>query len=284
MKKILLAALVALQITSYGQTPDELFRSLVDAENSFAALSKTAGTKTAFLAYLTDSTVLFEKGIPVKGRASWQHRPAGNSLLFWWPVFAGISVNGEMGFSAGPWQWSVNRDSAQPAAQGYYATVWQKTADGWKMAADIGLSFPDTAMDRTGVYNASGPLIHYKTRGHALVKRELLRYDQEYTKRLNRAAVSLLPAYFNTQQSLVGRDGYRPYQPAGRTGIPDTASYHFEQTGGGLSTSETMGYTYGTVKISTRHKGQTMVESKCFLRIWQRVPEWKIVLDVIGGN
>ncbi|MET0392316.1 MAG: nuclear transport factor 2 family protein, partial [Chitinophagaceae bacterium] len=157
MKKIILAALVALQTTSYGQTPDELFRSLVDAENSFAARSAAEGTKTAFLAYLTDSTVLFEKGKPIKGKGSWQNRPAGNSLLFWWPVFAGISADGNMGFSSGPWQWSANRDSAQPAAQGYYATVWQKTGDGWKLAADIGISLPDTALDRTGVYNASGP-------------------------------------------------------------------------------------------------------------------------------
>ncbi|MET0392638.1 MAG: hypothetical protein ABW019_05835, partial [Chitinophagaceae bacterium] len=124
-----------------------------------------------------------------------------------------------------------------------------------------------------------------KKQGHAVVKRQLLQYDQQYTKRLNRASVSLLPAYFSTQQSLAGRDGHRPYQPARHTGIMDAGvSYRFEQTGGDLSTSETMGYTYGTVKISTRHNGETTVENKCFLRIWQRMPEWKIVLDVIGGN
>lgn len=285
MRKIITAALVILQVASYAQAPDELFRSLVDAENNFAALSKTSGTRTAFLAYLTDSTILFEKGSPGKGRASWQNRPADSSLLLWWPVFAGISVAGNMGFSTGPWQWSPGRDTVQPAAQGYYATIWQKTDEGWKMAADIGISFPDTVLDRIEVYNASGPVIHYKMQGHALVAKQLLKYDKQYIQQLNRASVSFLPAYFSTYSSLVERDGQRPCQP---TGFPAAAeqkeSFRFEQTGGGLSSSELFGYTYGIVSITTIADGKPAVEKKCFLRIWQREPEWKIVLDVIGGN
>jgi ketosteroid isomerase-like protein len=287
MRKGLLWLLLLLQVCTYSQDgPAKSLQSLVDAENSFAALSKNKDTRTAFLAYLSDSTVLFEKGVPVKDKASWQNRTANNSLLFWWPVFAGISFDGNMGFSSGPWQWSESRDAARPAAQGYYATVWQRMSGGsWKMAADIGISFPDTSPDTTVLHDASAAIYAYKQEGYQRATRKLLEHDKKYIQQLNKASASFLASYFS-RDSRIERNGFRPFTPAQYGTIEEKdRSFQFHQTGGGLSESENLGYTYGTVKISTTRDGKTTTENKCFLRVWQKYPgSWKIVLDVIGGN
>ena len=49
-------------------------QSMVDAENAFAKYSKEKNTRDAFLMYLTDSTVLFDKNGPIKGKKSWTER------------------------------------------------------------------------------------------------------------------------------------------------------------------------------------------------------------------
>jgi ketosteroid isomerase-like protein len=202
-------------------------------------------------------------------------------------VFVGISFDGGLGFSTGPWQWSESRENAQPAAQGYYATAWQKMDDGtWKMAADIGISFPDTTRDTSALRYASTDLYAYKNAGQPYATRRLPELDKKYMNRLNRTSGSFLANYFATN-SLIERNGYFPYTPAQYGTIKEkNMSFRFEQTGAGLSQSETLGYTYGKVKISTTRNGKTTEEHKCFLRVWQKEnrKDWKIVLDIIGGN
>ena len=52
--------------------------------------------------------------------------------LFWWPLWAGVSRSGDLGFTSGPY-------SVDGKRRGYYFTVWARQADGsWKWLMDAG--------------------------------------------------------------------------------------------------------------------------------------------------
>jgi len=59
----------------------------------------------------------------------------GNRNLFWWPAFAGISRDGDFGFTTG----AVSFDEAR-TPRGHYFTVWRRQPDGaWKWIYDGGV-------------------------------------------------------------------------------------------------------------------------------------------------
>ncbi|HEX6224249.1 MAG TPA: nuclear transport factor 2 family protein, partial [Chryseolinea sp.] len=132
MKFYFVFAFVFLFASANAQNFSPALQSMVDAENAFARHSKEKNTRDAFLLYLTDSTVLFDKSGPAWGKKSWQERTPNTSLLFWQPLLVGISKDGDLGFSTGPWEWAPSRE-AKPEAYGYFASVWRKFSDGWKL-------------------------------------------------------------------------------------------------------------------------------------------------------
>ena len=64
-------------------------QSMVDAENAFAKYSKEKNTRDAFLMYLTDSTVLFDKNGPMKGKKSWTDRSPQQQFTLLAPCICG---------------------------------------------------------------------------------------------------------------------------------------------------------------------------------------------------
>ena len=158
MKSILLFTIlfVASLASVEAQKFSPQLQSMVDAENAFAKFSKEKNMRDAFLANLTDSTILYGKDGPLKGKQSWIDRQPTTNILFWWPLFVGISADNDMGFSTGPWQWSETKES-QPVAHGYFVTIWEKVAGEWKLATDIGS--PTTGPDVSGVaLHSSNPV------------------------------------------------------------------------------------------------------------------------------
>src|SRR5688572_185305 len=186
MKKIIIIVLVVMQSVAYAQKFSAAEQSLVDAENSFAAYSKNKNTRDAFIAFLSDSVVLFDKGRPVIGTLSWLDRKPDTSLLFWWPVFVGVSADANTGFSIGPWEWSKSRRE-KPQAFGYYITVWQRPKDGeWKVAADIGVSLPGEEKEHPGLKASSVKNSKTKNNVSAKAREELLDHDNAYLVQLNK--------------------------------------------------------------------------------------------------
>jgi ketosteroid isomerase-like protein len=269
----------------YGQKIFPELQSLIDAENSFAALSKSTSTRTAFLEYLSDSTILFEREGIVKGKKSWMARKDEPSLLFWWPVFVGISQGGDLGFTTGPWQWSESHKD-KPRAQGYYATVWKKTqANKWKIATDIGISFPDSVNKNreVSIGNMGSVVVEGKLTG---ALNSFLSFDKQYCDQLTKKSVSFLSDYF-TADSRIERNGLYPYLKPEYNNIKETElKYQFEQSGGEISNSSDIGYTYGSVRIESTQDGKLVIETKHFIRVWKKVAlnDWEIILDVVGGN
>jgi ketosteroid isomerase-like protein len=250
-------------------------QSMVAAERAFASLASTSNTRNAFLAYLTDSTILFEKGIPVAGKKSWTERPADESLLSWEPVFAGISSDGKMGFSTGPVRWSKSK-TATPEGFGFFASVWQKTSEGWKVAADIGISFPED-------YNSRKLRLWQRPDPRNKTRQRITRADSIYSDALISANPAVIRSHQNAEAKML-RSGIWPYTVERLDEYAPQGIGQFEQHGCQLSDSGDLGFCYGSFVPKNAIETSTN-DRKGYLRIFTIDAEgWKVVLDVIGGN
>jgi ketosteroid isomerase-like protein len=247
---------------------------MVAAENAFAALSRDTNTRNAFLSYLTDSTVMFEKGVPVRGRKSWMERPVNSTLLFWQPVFAGVSGDGKMGFSTGPWQWSKNRETS-PEAFGFYASVWRKESSGWKLAADIGVSFP-------GKYDGSKVKISEPAARPGKTRRTIWKSDSIFFSALNNPSIRLAP--YVTTDVMFLRNGVKPLT------LNDIDQHRNEtvttqQYGCEVAESGDFGFCFGSSELLREDDGNS-VGKRGYLRVFKlnENGDWQVILDLIGGN
>ena len=119
---------------------------VINAEKSFAEMSKTQGAKKAFLTYIDNECVGYHNGKEVNVYDEWEKRRADSSALYWQPEFAVASASGDMGITTGPWQYYTNAASDTAAAHGQFASVWQKNEAGeWKVTADVGISYNQDA-------------------------------------------------------------------------------------------------------------------------------------------
>jgi hypothetical protein len=68
------------------------------------------------------------------------------NLLAWQPIFARVSIAGDLGYTTGPWEYKDNIKDEKPSGYGNFVTVWKKQADGsWKFVVDLGISHPMSA-------------------------------------------------------------------------------------------------------------------------------------------
>ena len=140
MRAAAFAIVLVLSASVYGQ-PD--LDKVVAAERAFAAAAKERGVKTAFVEYLTDSAVLFMPG-RVNGQEWWQGQQEWGSMLLWYPELAGVSSNGVIGYTTGPWEVRSKEDRLEAAGQ--FASIWQKQPDGeYRVILDIGISHEPTS-------------------------------------------------------------------------------------------------------------------------------------------
>ena len=280
MKFLLIPFIVILSSTTFAQQFSSELQAMVDTENAFAKYSKDKNTRDAFLLYLTDSTVLFDKGGPKKGRKEWEERTPNNSLLFWYPVFVGIAGSGDLGFSTGPWEWSPAKDAAKAEAHGYYATLWQKFPEGWKMALDIGGLMPGPQPNIPALHasNPKGKSRKTKTKG------VLADVDKAYMDKLNAKGAGYITENFSPDALMIRSGDFPDYYPF--KNIHDKRhNFKFSPVGGDVSSANDLGYAYGRVQFDLEKDGATVLAHASFFRVWkQEDGEWKIVLDVIGAQ
>ncbi len=110
---------------------------VIAAERAFAARAAEVGVAPAFLAFMADEAIVFAPD-PVSARQVYGGRPPGKSpkeggtLLAWWPLWAGISRSGDLGFTTGPAEVNGKRSV-------HFFTVWARQPDGgWKWLYDGG--------------------------------------------------------------------------------------------------------------------------------------------------
>ena len=115
---------------------------IVDNERAFERAAIERGTRTGFLEFLAETSVVLGPQ-PVPGRAATEAGAAPGAPLRWRPDLASIAGRGDFGWASGPFLSYHDSTTEPPVAAGHYFTVWRREEDGaWRVLLDGGVSYP----------------------------------------------------------------------------------------------------------------------------------------------
>ena len=124
-----------------------LKEELLDIDRAFSKASVEQGQGKAFIEYMASEAVIYPMvGAPIQGKADFSKiitaasSGAPESRLEWEPLFADISLSGDLGYTLGSYIATVFQSEGDPLVRhGHYVTVWKKQSDGnWKFVFDGG--------------------------------------------------------------------------------------------------------------------------------------------------
>ena len=292
MKRYLPLRIFAAVILAGACTRNEANRSalesMVQAEISFAKTSVAKGIRTAFLAYLADSCIVFRPH-PVNGPAAYRERPDSPITLDWRPIYADVSGAGDFGYTTGPWSITDNGPQKGPPRYGNYFSVWQRQAEGnWKVIIDLGISNPEP-LDLPASWQAPAAGQDAKVRVHAAgemarEKSALLHRDQLLSAAaLANGIVAAYQSHLAAEARLLRMEQFPITEKekiyaklSERQGVCSWRPQHAEMAQS-LDLAYTMGaYEFGPVESTA------VVERGYYVRMWKRQPnaDWQIVLEV----
>jgi ketosteroid isomerase-like protein len=284
MKIFLLTFLLVLSVGAvFGQLTNSKCQPLIDAEHAFTAMAKEKNTRDAFITFLSDSAITFDKAGPRMGKRHLTDQKPNESLLSWDACYTDVAASGDWGFNIGPWEYRPNKTDANPVAFGHFVTVWAKEKDGkWLAFLDIGISHPKQ--------EKSDPLINSniqtKHGDSAPVTAEPFAIEKNFINELNINFFDTYAKALSTEARLL-RNGIFPLQASEATAsyLRETQSkITYKIIGGGLSPVKDMMFVYGTASVLTVKNGQPSTEQVNYLRIWKKEngSEWKLVVDLLS--
>lgn len=107
-------------------------------EQKFSELSVKSGIKKAFLAFLSDTSVMYNKEKLVAGKPLYQNRPDDEkNILKWYPDYIVAPEGGDLALSTGVYLLTSKKDNSI-VSQGRFYTIWKKETDGYKVVFDAG--------------------------------------------------------------------------------------------------------------------------------------------------
>jgi len=113
------------------------FKAMLESEYAFGQKAQTS-VNGAFLEYLADDSWVLNPG-PVPGRPIYQSAKENKNTLEWYPATGDIAPSGDLGFTAGPWVYTINDSGKQ--FHGHFLTVWRRDARcQWHIEFDGGIS------------------------------------------------------------------------------------------------------------------------------------------------
>ncbi|MBL7698750.1 MAG: nuclear transport factor 2 family protein [Chitinophagaceae bacterium] len=262
MRYILFLFIASIASDAIGQENRALME-MVNAEKSFAAYAKSGGIAEAFMKFLDDSALVFERGEIVNGKSVWGSRKTDSAELLWYPEFAEVAMSGNFGYTTGPSQFRVKKGSAEPDYRGYFSSIWQKNNSGeWKVMLDIGCPSPSEYDESKVEYNSQAA--KKQKAGSANIRLVEETFIANYNNGKGYEKYGSIKARY-----------YRPAQKmaTGRFVSQNDERVEYKNAGTGVAPSADFGYAYGYVAVGDK-KGN-------YLRVWKKENEdWRIVLDV----
>lgn len=265
---LLLAAPATAQTADAGE--------VVAAERAFAADFPAMGLAGSFSKWSTPDAVIITGGqartsAELFGDAPHTRQP-GEPLIEWWPVFAGISMSGDLGFTTGPASQDGNR-------YGHYFTVWKRQPDGrWRWVYDGG-----TGADPLG---QPGPdseprILPVATVGSSSARAAMAEVEEAEAGLATQSAANLKGAHLQYLAAdgrlyvaaLPPAEGPAAFATALEGWPPGMAIGAME--GGEASVAGDLVWTWGPVTWVRDGVGR----HGHYVRVWQKRPEgWRIVL------
>lgn len=269
--------IIFLVLISFKTQAQNSLNELVTSERNFANYAVTHSTQEAFVNFMADDAIVFRKGQAVNALELWKSRTPDSTQLSWYPSYAAVASSGDLGCTAGPWEYRSKRSDKDATAFGHFATIWKKHADGnWKVALDLGIS-----NEKPGIPEA-GASIENTTK--TIVKKpriDFMAVEKNFIKSENKTGASVFASYLS-QAVIVYRPGEQP--DSSQITIKNTATnknikYTFTLLNGGISNTNDFGYAFGTVAFFSDNK----INNGNYLRVWRNENgRWRIILDVIA--
>jgi ketosteroid isomerase-like protein len=261
---------------------------VVEAEHAFAQHSIDQGMKDAFLSFASPDGVIFRRG-PVNAIEVWKSRnPAPTGLLTWWPVYADVSLAGDLGWTTGPFEFREKLTDEKPAGTGHFFTVWRRQSDGsWKFVLDLGIEHPAQNAPET-MLRYPGWLKNSKTTlsgsGVEAARRSLLEAERSLaedsaskgmTTALLARADETLRLYRQNTFPVVGREAVR------ETLKDMTEFVKWETLKTDVAASGDLGYAYGTYAVMPKGSEKPSEQGN-YARVWKRQGRgpWRVVFNV----
>jgi len=264
--------------------------SLVESERAFARTSVERGARPAFMEFFADDAVVFRPH-PVKYKEAMKNVPLPKNptetTLEWEPLWADVSLSGDLGYTTGPSVWTDHSPAKRPTYYGFYFSFWMKQPAGdWKVVFDVGTELP-------GPY--VGPRIFRSPMEfeHRAAQRGLKAEEQRSSLMIAESEFLDLARQKGTKTALqenldkearIYRQGYQPV-----VGIDSIQAYFSDKPylsawkplEGRVSKAGDLGYTYGSYIVRNSNK-QSGDEKGYYLHGWRRDASnrWKLVAEV----
>jgi ketosteroid isomerase-like protein len=267
---LLLASLAT--STIYAQV-DSVANDLAGREKAFSAESERIGTRDSFLRFFSEDCIGFYPA-PQRARPFWEQHAPTRGVLTWYPTFVQVASSQDLGYSTGPWEYRMAKDSAA-VAFGFFGSVWRKDSSGtWSVVLDLGGDYP-RAEETPEVPQYS--TLHHPDDMHRSEESHFLETERKYTDETSKNGAGPSLEKFGAARVRVYRDGEFP-----AIGKADAVHFlgaqptpgKFEPRGSGLSKAGDLGYVYG-IAISG------VADSCSYLRVWKREEGWKLLVDIL---
>jgi ketosteroid isomerase-like protein len=265
-------------------------KSLVETERAFSRTSAEKGIRESFAEFIAADGILF-RPTAVFGKKWMQAHPLPPStarpLLSWQPIFAAVSLAGDLGYTTGPWEFKQDIKDAKPSAFGNFMTVWKKQADGnWKFALDLGISNPEpkTTTPRWEPDNIQPVTRSFKRIDPEAARTALLNVDRDFSKASADQGPREAFLLYAAKDVRLFRNDHFPFvgkMAAADALVPITAEWTWTPSFAGVSVSGDLGYSYGIYELRDKSGAGSVSERGNYARVWKKVNgEWKLVVDV----
>ena len=141
---LVISMILGCQPKTHEDSMEKWKQEIVDTEHAFAAMAKSDGIPAAFLAFAADSAVLMRSKSLVIGKKEiakfYQSRWESDReiSLSWEPEFVDVSRSGDLGYTYGPFVFSITDSTGVTRENtGFFHTVWKRQEDGsWRYVWD----------------------------------------------------------------------------------------------------------------------------------------------------
>ena len=282
----LLITLLVLAACGTRQTPrkasQKAFEELVEAERAFSRASMEQGMKQAFMAWLSDSALVFSP-VPRNGKEVHASSPDVPGLLSWRPQWAVVSADGNLGFVSGPWAFGRSGAPADSLMHGHFVSVWKREKAGWRVILDGGITHPAMALSSDKIQTCRGSAAPADS-GYADALAALQRQEQAFNKIVREKDLHAALEQFAHPEvicNLWNRIPQRGLEAAAEAlsaypGIPQWNTSQAE-----VAASRELGYTWGYLVRNGSGK-EALPDSSSYLRLWRTNPQgqWKLCLEL----
>ena len=266
---ISIVACLSCALQSVAQQPVE---KLISTEKKFANTSKEQSTKKAFLSFVDSNCIGFNNGEQLNVFKEWTGRKEDSSKLTWQPNFAIIASSGELGVTAGPWEYRPTSLQDTPVAHGNFTTVWKKKSNGeWKAIMDMGTSYQENIEN-----NPSIKIIVLNNK-NSVDNAEAMQADKSFAALFKNDPAKAIEDVIE-KESWVSINGFAPYK--GVENIKNAiskmpAGTEFTPIGSFMSTNADLYVVYGTVIMNNKKQS--------YMRVWKRDNKnWKLIAMVLS--